>query len=511
MGHFPEIQVLMRRILLSAAATLLIAGPAWPAAEELPDIGTPADTTLTQNDEYQIGLMVVKGLRDAGKILEDPETTEYLQSIGSRLASHAQDGHQRFTFFVVKDPSINAFALPGGFIGVNEGLILATENESELAAVLAHEVAHVTQRHVARSIQASGRSNLVSAAAMLAAILIGATTGMPADVMTGAIAVAQGAAAQQRLNFTRSNEYEADRIGIGTMAASGFDPEAMPAFFDTMGRRAGLQGSQIPELLQSHPVTSARIAESRNRARNYNIPLPPDSVSYGLSRERLRLLSLGSDTDARSYYSQYLANVKIQTDATRYGQALSMMQSGAPEEAIPILQGLAEKHADVMQYRSALGEAQMATGEKQEALSTFSRALALFPRNVPLTVRYAEALMRANQPKQAHQILLDLFNTVYPTPEQCRLIALAANSAGDVGDAYYYMSEYHVMSGDLMLALNQLQLALAVPNLSEVQRARFQARLDELREYLPKGSKERVAAGPPDQRPEPDQRQPQPR
>ncbi len=240
--------------------------------------------------------------------------------------------------------------------------------------MLAHEIAHVTQRHVARSIQAAGRSSLVSAAAMLAAIVIGATTGMPPDVMTGAIAVAQGAAAQQRINFTRSNEYEADRIGIGTMAASGFDPQAMPAFFDTMGRRAGLQGSQVPELLQSHPVTTARIAESRNRAHGYDIPLPPDSVSYGLSRERLRLLSLSSDTDARAYYNQYLATEKSHTDATRYGQALSLMQSGAPEEAIPILQGLSEKHTDVMQYRSALGEAQMAIGEKQESLSTFARA-----------------------------------------------------------------------------------------------------------------------------------------
>jgi predicted Zn-dependent protease len=484
----------MRRFLITVSAGLLVCSSAWPGAEDLPDIGTPADATITQSDEYQIGLMVVKGLRDAGRILEDPETTEYIQSIGNRLASHAQDGKQRFTFFVVKDPGINAFALPGGFIGVNEGLILATADESELAAVLAHEIAHVTQRHVARSIQAEGRSSLVSAAAMLAAILIGATTGVGADVMTGAIAVAQGAAAQQRLNFTRANEYEADRIGIGTMAASGFDPQAMPAFFETMGRRAGLQGSQIPELLQSHPVTTARIAESRNRAKAYDIPMPPDSTSYGLTRERLRLLSLDTGTDARTYYSQYLATHKDRTDAQRYGQALSLMQSGAAEEAIPVLQGLSEQNPDVMQYRSALGEAQMATGEKQESLSTFARALTLFPRNVPLTVRYAEALMRAGQPKKAHDILLDLFNNVYPTPEQCRLIALAANSAGDVGDAYYYMSEYHVMSGELMLALNQLQLALAVPNLSEVQRARYQARLDELREYLPKG-KARMAAG----------------
>jgi predicted Zn-dependent protease len=422
-----------------------------------------------------------------------------VQTIGSRLVSHVQSANpQRFHFFLVKDSSINAFALPGGFIGVNAGLVLATENESELAGVLAHEIAHVTQRHIARSIQAQGRANLVSTAAMLAAILIGATTGAGGDVMQGAVAVAQGAAAQQRLNFTRANEYEADRVGIGTLAAAGFDPRAMPAFFETMGRRAGLAGSRVPEMLQSHPVTSARIAESRSRAAQYQAKAATDTRSYGLARERLRLLSLPPGTDARAYYSKLLEGVDSPSDSQRYGQALSLMVSGAPEEAIPILQGLSERNDDVIAYRSALGEAQILAGMTNESLTTFSRALELFPRNVPLTVRYAEALMRANQPRKAHEILLDLFNTVMPTPEQCRLIALAANSAGDVADAYYYMSEYHVLSGDLMLALNQLQLALGVPDLTPVQRERFRARMEQLREYLPK-REQRVADREPSQ------------
>jgi predicted Zn-dependent protease len=490
----------MSRFIVTLCASLLaFAAAAGNVAEDLPDIGTPVNTTLTPDDEYQIGAMIVRGLRDAGQIVEDPELAEYVQTIGSRLVSHVQSANpQRFHFFLVKDSSINAFALPGGFIGVNAGLVLATENESELAGVLAHEIAHVTQRHIARSIQAQGRANLVSTAAMLAAILIGATTGAGGDVMQGAVAVAQGAAAQQRLNFTRANEYEADRVGIGTLAAAGFDPRAMPAFFETMGRRAGLAGSRVPEMLQSHPVTSARIAESRSRAAQYQAKAATDTRSYGLARERLRLLSLSPGTDARAYYSKLLEGVDSPSDSQRYGQALSLMVSGAPEEAIPILQGLSERNDDVIAYRSALGEAQILAGMTNESLTTFSRALELFPRNVPLTVRYAEALMRANQPRKAHEILLDLFNTVMPTPEQCRLIALAANSAGDVADAYYYMSEYHVLSGDLMLALNQLQLALGVPDLTPVQRERFRARMEQLREYLPK-REQRVADREPSQ------------
>lgn len=476
----------MLRGCLALLSLLLTLATAHAGVENLPDIGTPANEILTQDDEYRIGLMIVKGLRDSGQIYEDPEITEYVQSVGTRLAGHAQDGGQRFQFFVVRDPGINAFALPGGFIGVNAGLLLATANESELAGVLAHEIAHVTQRHIARTLQAQKRTSIVSTAAMLAAILIGATTGAGGDIMQGAVAAAQGIAAQQRLNFSRAAENEADRVGIATLAAAGFDPAGMAAFFETMGRRAGLAGSRVPEFLQTHPITSNRIAESRNRARQLDVDPQPDSLGYRLGRERLRVLTVPEGTDARAYYASLLENVKDRDDSHDYGRALSFMSSDAAAEAIPILLGLSQRNPSVMQYRSALGQAQMLAGQKRESLETFARALELFPRNVPLTIHYAEALMRGGEARRAHEVLLDLFNTVVPTPEQARLIALAANSAGDVADAYYYMSEYHVLSGDLMLALNQLQLALAVPNLTDVQRARFQARLEQLREYVPK-------------------------
>jgi len=217
-----------------AALVVLLPGraAAQSAAADLPDIGSGANSTLTLNDEYQIGRMVVRNLRDQGLILEDPEVTDYIQALGSRIAAQIPESEQRFTFFVVREAGVNAFALPGGFIGINYGLITATNNESQLASVLAHEIAHVTQRHIARAIQAQGRNSIASTAAMLAAILVGMTTGSPDAVQAG-IAIAQGTMAQQRINFTRANEYEADRIGIGFLAAAGFDPNAMPDFFET--------------------------------------------------------------------------------------------------------------------------------------------------------------------------------------------------------------------------------------------------------------------------------------
>ena len=491
----------MPRILILILAALLSAVPAvaQDSRGDLPDIGNPSSTTLSQADEYKIGRMIMRSLRDAGQIVEDPETNEYIQSIGSRLSSHAHEGGQRFTFFVVKDSGINAFALPGGFIGINAGLLTATGNESELAGVMAHEIAHVTQRHMARSVQNAGRTNMASAAAVLAAILIGVTTGMPADVLLGTVTAAQGLAAQQQISFTRTNESEADRVGMTILANSGFDPNGMPAFFWTLQQRYGAASAAIPDLLRTHPVTTERIAETRDRADQYERRIVADSTSYGLIRERMRVQSLPPESNFRDLYAD-AANADLpSSDARHYGRAIALMAAGDDEstrEAVGLLSDLVERYPDVTLYHTALGRAQLLAGDLEASRRTLERALGLFPRNVPVTVRFAETLMRTNEPSLAHQVLLDLFNNVPPTPEQARFIALVASAAGDTGDAYYYMSEYHVMGGDLQLAIGQLRMALAVPGLNDVQRQRFQARMTELEEYLPKGRKAREVAGP---------------
>ena len=481
-------------LMLQFAAGVPLA--AAQATADLPDIGTPASTTLSLADEYKIGLMIVRSLRDAGQIVEDPEINEYLQSLGMRLASQAHEGAHRFTFFAVRDSSINAFALPGGFIGVNAGLVKATRSEAELAGVLAHEIAHVTQRHIARSLQNAGRANLASAAAMLAAILIGATTGVPSDAVLGSVTAAQGLAAQSQINYTRANEAEADRVGINILAASGFDPVGMPEFFGTMQQRSGGAGRNIPALLRTHPVTSERIAETRDRASRMERPRTPDSTSYALIRDRLELETLSQEAQLRDLYPAAKSADYPSTDAEQYGRALALVRAGAADEAIPVLEALRDRRPDVTLYHTALGQAELAAGLTDASLATLERAMKLFPRSVPVTVRYAETLMRAGDPKRAHVVLLDLFNNTPPTAEQARFTAIAANAAGDVADSYYYMSEYHVISGDLSLAINQLRLAQAVPGINAVQRERFDARVRELQEYLPKGKRAREVAEP---------------
>ncbi|HEX6571152.1 MAG TPA: M48 family metalloprotease [Steroidobacteraceae bacterium] len=477
-------------LLACLAATLTFVlgtgtGVAQTSQDNLPEMGTAAQETLSIDDENRLGRMVMREVRESGALLEDPEVGEYIQSLGLKLSSQAQDGGRSFNFFLIRDNAINAFALPGGFVGIHSGLLLETRNESELAGVLAHEVAHVTQRHIARGIEAQGRASLLSTAAVLAAILMGAGGGS-SDATMGAITAAQNMAVQSQINFTRENEYEADRIGIGVLANAGFDPNAMPAFFDTMFRRTQLGPDRVPELLRTHPVTSSRIAESKDRALQYPAAKVADSLGYALTKERVRVLSAPRGTDPRDYYAALGSNEADLSLAQTYGRALAQMMGGDARGAIATFERLRAEYPQVMQFHTALGQAQLAAGETKAALETLERARNLAPRNVPVTVRYGEALLQAGRPKRAHEVLLDLFNNVPPTQEQIRLTAKAANAAGDVADAYSYMAEYHLMGGDLLLAINQLELALSVPNLTAQQRSKFVARLQELREWLPK-------------------------
>ncbi|MFQ5983769.1 MAG: M48 family metalloprotease, partial [Woeseiaceae bacterium] len=394
----------------------------------------------------------------------------------------ANDGDHRFTFFVIDDPNINAFALPGGYIGVHTGLLEATRSEDELAGVLAHEVAHVTQRHIARAVHANSRQSIINTAIMLGAILVGAVAGASGDAMQGAIAVAQGTAIQQQINFTRSNEYEADRVGISALAEAGFDPQGMASFFEVISRGAGAPENRVPEFLRTHPVTSARIAEARGRARNYAPVHTSDTVNYGVARSRLIVQRMATPEEAVRYFER--ESYENQSDAERYGRAVAYRRARRHLEANRIFEELVDNDQEVIAYHIGLAKSELALERVSDAVASFERAKELFPRNVPLVVHYAEALLQLGRAKDAHEILLDLLNNVPPTPEQVRLIARAANEAGETAEAHYYMSEYRVMIGDLVGGVNFLRRALRVPDLQEIQRIRFEARIDFLQEYM---------------------------
>jgi predicted Zn-dependent protease len=479
-------------ILLTAAATvttfaLAEAPRSAPSSvsSELPDLGSPAQAGITHLDQVQYDEMVAKEIRDQGGLIEDPEVTEYLNGIGAKLAAQTPDGARSFHFFAVRDPSINAFALMSGYIFVNYGLILATRSESELAGVMAHEIAHVAQHHIIREIHAQSQQALTSAAALLAAIILGAVGGGGGgQAIEGGMAAAQGLAAQQQINFTRDNEVEADRVGIGYLIAAGYNPSALADFFELTSRSEGLAMSYIPSMLINHPMFPDRIAEARERAAQLSSQVKvKESESYELIRERLRVITADPDTDITKQFLVRMHNGE-DTVGVQYGYALALMERGKPDEAVKILTKLTKEHEDLTLPYAALGQAQLKAGHKNEGLATLRHAEDLFPRNVPVTVRYAEGLMSLGRNKEAHLVLLDLFNNVAPEPDQIRLTALAASAAGDVGDAYYYMGEYQIAGGELQLAVQQYQLALASPNLTKVQRERIQARMNEVREYL---------------------------
>jgi predicted Zn-dependent protease len=473
---------LNKNVLMATLAAIVVTSGARADDIKLPDMGSPADAILSANEEARFGRAIMRDIMNSGDVVDDPLVTEYINEIGSRVAAQTNDGDTDFTFFVVNDHRINAFALPGGFIGVHTGLLEATRNEDELAGVLAHEIAHVTQRHIARAIHANSRQSLLSTAIMLGAMIAGAAGGS-SDVMQAGMAVAQGSAAQAQINFTRANEHEADRVGISALADAGFDPYGMASFFDVLSRQnTRAPDERAPEFLMTHPVTTSRIAEARDRAREYEQVRSVDSVSYGIARVRVIVNRFETPKEAIAYFEN--RPYQNQNEIERYGRMLAYMRDSDYSKALDIAEGLADRNPDVIAYRIALGDAQINLGRQDDGLKTYENAVQLFPRNVPLVVAYAERLLDLKQPQKAHTILLDLLNNVPPTPSQVRLIARAASEANEQAESLYYLSEYRFMIGDLIGGIGYLQQALRVPELQEIQRIRFEARIDFIREFM---------------------------
>jgi len=380
---------------LVIAAVVFISGA---GADEinLPDMGSPADAILSTNEEAQIGRAIMRDIRNSGQVVEDPLVNEYINEIGNKVAAQTNDGDHDFTFFVIEDHRINAFALPGGYIGVHTGLLEATRSEDELAGVLAHEVAHVTQRHIARAIHASSRQSLLSTAIMLGAIIAGAAGGS-SDVMQAGMAVAQGASAQQQINFTRSNEHEADRVGISALSDAGFDPYGMASFFDVMSRQnSRAPDERAPEFLMTHPVTSSRIAEARDRARQYPQVRSEDSISYGIAKVRMIVNRFETSKEAVAYFER--RPYQNQNDIERYGRLLAYLRDGSYWQALDIIENLVYRNPEVIAYHIALGDTQVLLGRHKDA---FRRGNQIISSQHSAGYRLRRTLARIGSPRKS--------------------------------------------------------------------------------------------------------------
>jgi predicted Zn-dependent protease len=478
----------LRALLVAGVAALTAATLASPE-NTLPSLGSAGGGSLSSADEYQIGLQIMREIRNSGALFDDPLVTDYLQGLGQRLAASSDDPEHPFKFFMVADSSINAFALPGGFIGVNAGLMMLTQDEAELAGVMAHEVAHVTQRHIARRVEASKGMSLVGLAAILGAIAI-ASSGVSSDTAQAAIFGSQALMQQQQINFTRANEYEADRVGIQILADAGFDPEGMVSFFEKMQRESRYAESRRFEFLSTHPLSTSRITEARIRAKRAEVAQVPESRLYPLMMARLR--ALGADEPRTALDAE--EKRKVQDDATRYARALLLGRLDRHADAIVLLTALVAKDQTLVAYHLALAEALAAAERHDEANAAYQRAQRLFPTSVALTLSHAEWLIQRGRPAQAHEEVIDLLTRVPSEPRHYLLLARAAAEAGSTADSRYYNAERFLLEGDLLAAMDQLKLALSTPNLSEFQRARYQARYDRLLGILSTMSREQRQA-----------------
>jgi beta-barrel assembly-enhancing protease len=466
-------------LCLSFALAVTATTPPPVLGMELPSIGDAARGALSPEQEREIGEAFMRHVRKHMRVVDDPQINEYLRSLGYQLVAHSDAQTQEFTFFIVEDNTINAFAAPGGFIGINSGLLLATETESELAAVLAHEIAHVTQRHIARAYEAAGRMNVPMAAAVLAAILIGSRGG--GQVGEAAIAAATAGSAQYQINFTRAHEQEADRIGMRILARAGFDPFSMPAFFRRMQQNSRYYGS-APELLRTHPVTTNRIADALGRAETLPRNRSTDGPGYHITRARLLALTEEDPSKAAEVFEQRIEGRHYRSEsAERYGYALAQLRAGRYEQARDALEDLLAADPDRIAYLVLSADLERAAGNIAEAMRVYSRALELYPHNYPLTVHYAEMLLGAEQPHEALRLLRDYNRTREATAEIYRLLARAAGAAGALTEGHRAMAEFHYLNGQTETAIEQLSLALRSAS-DFYESSRIEARLQQLRE-----------------------------
>jgi predicted Zn-dependent protease len=404
----------------------------------------------------------------------------YVQSLGYRLASHSGERRLRFTFFVVDSPVINAFAAPGGFVGINSGLITETESEGELAAVLAHEISHVTQRHIARTLELANRATVPMIAGMIAAILIG-TQSPQAGVATAA--AVQGKAQQALLDFTRANEQEADRVGMQLLADAELDPRAMPEFFERL-QESSRYYAHPPEFLSTHPVTTNRIAESRDRAESYPYRQYEDKLAYHLVRSKLLVRAAKTPAAAVEYFQDLLDSGKFLTPiGARYGYALALLDAHHLDQARAQAAELIKEDPEQVSFHVLLADIEMAAGNLDKALFILEDNLELYPQDRVLTRRYAEALILAGRPRDALDAL-DAYAKYQPLDaDMYKMQAQAHEAIGDRRGAHAALAEHYYHNGQLLMATQQLEIALATAGTGDFYAdSKIEARLRQLQD-----------------------------
>ena len=471
---------LRKPLALLLALTISASG-----AQGLPDLGDVSSATLSESQERTIGNRIMRDLRADPAYVDDPEVSDYIRGLGERLMGASDSPRRDITYFVIQDDTINAFALVGGHIGVHAGLFTLTQNESELAGVMGHEIAHITQKHQARAIAGASRTQWASLAALAVAILASRGSSSQSGQVTEAAVTAAGAMQiQSQLDYTREHEREADRVGLTLLERAGFGPRGMVTFFERMLRANRLNEYKgAPSYLRTHPLTTERIADMQDRVEPLPSRLVPDPLDYRLVRAKLKA-NMGSPAEAAAYFRAQLADktvVRPREDV--YGLALALRRTrdldGAWSTLAPLREG--PSHAA---FERLAAQIRFDQGRADDSLEIYRAALRKHPDARALIHGYLELQM---DKRRATDVLADLserLRTITDDPKLYELQARAYEATNRPVAQHRAQAEALVRRGNLQAAVQQLEWAVRLKGSDFYEVSSAESRLRELRVQL---------------------------
>ena len=448
----------LSRCLLACAVT--VSPWSWTATDDLkiPNLGESSTSLFSADHEHQLGRMWLRSFRGQAPITTDPLLHSYLESLVFELVQHSELQDRRIELVIVDNPTINAFAVPGGVIGVHSGLFQYAVTEDEFATVMAHEIAHLSQRHFSRRMEMAQEQGPMQLAGLLAGVLLAATVGTDAGM--AAMTTAQGLAQDAQLRYSRANEAEADRVGLRTLYNAGMDPYAAPQMFERMYAATRYsQSGRIPEFLRTHPLSEKRISDTRTRAMQYPKRIRSVSLDYQLMRARVAVQAARTPEEAVAFFRSALEGDSISSAATTYGLVLALTAAGRADEAALALDSIWSGDSDRIEYVIADAEIDLARGNSARAVATLERRLELSPGNHPLTMSYAHALQQAGSPHLAEAVLIEQSRRMPGDPGLWYLLAEVQGLAGNIVGLHRSRAEYFILINALDAAERQLTYA----------------------------------------------------
>jgi predicted Zn-dependent protease len=445
----------------------------------LPEIGVVASDALTINKEKIVGDIIMRQLRGQAPIVQDPVLQEYIQGIGNRLVIHADNTKFPFQFFMINNPVLNAFAFYGGHIGIHTGLLSASSTESELASVLAHEIAHVTQRHLARRVQMQKRNSPLQIASLIGGILLAI-----ANPEAGIAAVQAGSAAGQQanINFTRNNEQEADNIGINILYRAGFDPRGAAGFFEKLLAQSRGRSTQLA-FLQTHPLPTDRVAQTITRARSLGERNIAPSLDFHLAKARIQGRYMSTpERNVNLFYSQQANGNKVEQIAARYGLAISLFEVEKYDEAKKILETLIATDKENLFYLDLMTDIYINQDMPARAISLLSPLWKNKPQNSVLTLNLANAYINAQNYEPAIQMLRDLLLVNKESFLAYQLLNDAYNRSQMLKEAHMTKAEIYALISAYPLAIDELQFAYNKVGNDSLEKQRIKGRIAQFRE-----------------------------